>query len=171
MGIYVKSSACISARNTFGETDLSDFSLRSEKLMAREPVYSMIAPAVLRRMGKAIRMTCGAVSQLELKSNPVNGIIIGTANGGMEDCIRFLNQIVQYDEGTLTPTNFVQSTPNAIASTIGMNLQCRGYNITHVHRGNAFENALLDAFMYLDENKMLLYCLGELMKFLITTII
>ncbi|HMR46709.1 MAG TPA: beta-ketoacyl synthase chain length factor [Bacteroidia bacterium] len=160
MGIYVKSSACISARNTFGETDLSEYSLQSEKLIAREPVYSMIAPAVLRRMGKAIRMTCGAVSQLDLKNNPIKGIIIGTANGGMEDCIRFLNQIVQYDEGTLTPTNFVQSTPNAIASTIGMNLQCRGYNITHVHRGNAFENALLDAFMYLDENKNASLLLG-----------
>jgi len=160
MGIYIKSSVCISARNTFGETDLSEHSLQTEKLMAREPVYSMIAPAVLRRMGKAVRMTCGAVSKLNLENHPVNGIIIGTANGGMEDCIRFLNQIVQYDEGTLTPTNFVQSTPNAIASTIGMNHQCRGYNITHVHRGNAFENALLDAFMYLVENKNSTLLLG-----------
>jgi len=160
MGVYVKSSACISARNTFGETDLSEHGLQTEKLMAREPVYSMIAPAVLRRMGKAVRMTCGAVSKLNLESNPVNGIVIGTANGGMEDCIRFLNQIVQYDEGTLTPTNFVQSTPNAIASTIGINLQCHGYNITHVHRGNAFENALLDALMYLDENKNTSLLLG-----------
>ena len=110
-------------------------------------------------MEKAVRndlWCCG--SKLNLESNPVKWNCYRHCKWWHEDCIRFLNQIVQYDEGTLTPTNFVQSTPNAIASTIGMNLQCHGYNITHVHRGNAFENALLDALMYLDESKIHLYC-------------
>ena len=100
---------------------------------------------ILRRMGKAVRIGVGAaLPLLDGSSNP-DGILIGSANGGMEDCIKFLNQVMEYDEGRLTPTNFVQSTPNAIAAQIGLATLNKGYNITHVHRGLAFENALLDA--------------------------
>ncbi len=101
-------------------------------------------------MGKAVRMGVGAALPL-LKPGQPNGIIFGTAIGGMEDCIKFLNQIVQYEEGMLTPGNFVQSTPNAVASQIGLMTKNTGYNITHVHRGLAFEMALLDAMMMCEE--------------------
>ncbi|MBI5539657.1 MAG: hypothetical protein HY951_06330, partial [Bacteroidia bacterium] len=74
------------------------------------------------------------------------------AYGGMEVCFNFLYQIVQFEEGRLTPTNFVQSTPNAIAAQIGLTTGNKSYNITHVHRGLAFENALIDASMLLKEN-------------------
>ena len=47
-------------------------------------------------------------------------MLIGTANGGIEDSIMFLNQIHDYEEGRLTPTSFVQSTYNAIAGMMGM---------------------------------------------------
>ncbi|MEO7174421.1 MAG: hypothetical protein ABIV51_01290, partial [Saprospiraceae bacterium] len=82
-----------------------------------------------------------------LNGAKVDGIIIGTANGGMEDCIRFLNQIVDYDEGLLTPGNFVQSTPNAIAAQVSLITHNQSYNITHMHRGLAFEMAMLDGLM------------------------
>jgi hypothetical protein len=97
-----------------------------------------------------------------LKNNTavINGIIIGTANGGMEDCIKFLNQIIDYDEGLLTPTNFVQSTTNAVAAQIGLLSANKGYNATHVHRGLSFENALLDAGMLLNENAAANYLVG-----------
>ena len=62
----------------------------------------------------------------------------------MEDCIKFLNQIVEYKEGLLTPANFVQSTSNAAAAQIALVTKNHQYNITHVHRGLAFENALMD---------------------------
>jgi hypothetical protein len=45
-------------------------------------------------------------------------MIIATANGGMEDCVKFLNQIIEYNEGLLTPANFVQSTSNAAAARL-----------------------------------------------------
>ena len=56
----------------------------------------------------------------------------------------------------------MQSTPNAIAAQIGLSTQNTGYNITHVHRGLAFENALLDAMMKLNENPDHTYLLGGL---------
>lgn len=129
------------------------------KLTAIEPVYDNIPPGILRRMGKAVRMGIGAAMPI-FKQYSINGIIIGTANGGMEECIKFLNQIVDYEEGMLTPGSFVQSTPNAIAAQISMLNKNTGYNVTHVHRGLAFENALQDAMMLTKEKPGTQYLLG-----------
>jgi len=68
-------------------------------------------------MGKSIRMGVGAALPLMSETDSVNGIIMGSANAGMEECVKFLNQIVQYEEGQLTPGNFVQSTGNVIAGS------------------------------------------------------
>jgi hypothetical protein len=67
---------------------------------------------------------------------------------------------MEYDEGRLTPTNFVQSTYNAIAGQLAMITGNKGYNITHVHRGLAFEAAVLDAAMLLRENPAHSYLIG-----------
>ena len=125
-----------------------------------EPKYEGIPLNILRRMGKAVRIGVGAALPLVNSAEKPDGIIIGSANGGMEDCIKFLNQIIEYDEGRLTPTNFVQSTPNAIAAQVGLTISNMGFNITHVHRGLAFENAMLDAMMMLKENINATYLLG-----------
>ncbi|HRP55156.1 beta-ketoacyl synthase chain length factor [Agriterribacter sp.] len=130
------------------------------KLKAKEPKYEGIPPGILRRMGKAVRIGIGAALPVIRQQPAIDGIIIGTANGGMEDCIKFLNQIIDYEEGMLTPGNFVQSTPNAIAAQMGLLNKNKGYNITHVHRGLAFENALLDAMMMVKENPGNNYLLG-----------
>ena len=158
--MFLYTSSCISPQHTFHDADLDNL-VTGEKniLRAIEPKYEGIPLNILRRMGKAVRMGVGAALPVLEGANP-DGIIIGTANGGMEDCIRFLNQIIQYDEGRLTPTNFVQSTPNAIAAQVGLTTANKGYNITHVHRGLAFENALLDAKMKVEENPESVFLLG-----------
>lgn len=120
---------------------------------AKEPNYQAFIPlGQLRRMGKAVRMGIGTALPLLERNTKPNGIIIGTANGGLEDCIKFLNQIVEYEEGVLTPTNFVQSTPNALAGQIALLNENKGYNMTHVNGSLAFESALLDAELYFDEH-------------------
>ena len=157
---YIHHTSCISPQQTFGDADINHLNeINNKKLHAIEPSYEGIPTSILRRMGKAIRLGVGAGLPL-LQKNNVDGIIIGTANGGMEDCIRFLNQIIDYDEGMLTPTNFVQSTTNAIAAQIGLLNANKSYNTTHVHRGLAFENALLDADMLLKENTQANYLVG-----------
>ncbi len=151
--MYIHKSTCISPQQTYSEVDLEKTILSVNNILTVvEPKYQDIPLNILRRMGKAVRMGVGAALPLIKDSKNIDGIIIGTANGGMEDCIKFLNQIVQFEEGRLTPTNFVQSTPNAIAAQISITTQNKGYNITHVHRGLAFENALIDAQMLLKEN-------------------
>lgn len=159
--LYIHDMSCISPQKTFGEIDLADLKLSSGNILtAIEPSYKGIPPGQLRRMGKAVRIGVGAAMAVLKDDSKIDGIIIGTANGGMEDCIKFLNQIIEYEEGVLTPTNFVQSTTNAIASQIAFMSKNKGYNITHVHRGLSFENALQDAMMHAMEDPLKTYLLG-----------
>ncbi len=153
MRIYIHDATLISPQRTFEKVDLTDVKLSTDnRLTAIEPPYEGIPRGILRRMGKAVRLGVGAAMPLIQKEGGLAGIILGTANGGMEDCVRFFNQIIDYDEGNLTPTNFVQSTTNAIASQIGLMTGNKGYNSTHVHAGLAFENALIDTFLQLGDN-------------------
>lgn len=160
--MYIHKSVCISPQHTFSDINIEEVvSCAASKMSVIEPKYENIPLNILRRMGKAVRMGVGAAMPLVKDYPELNGIIIGTANGGMEDCIKFLCQVIKYNEGTLTPTNFVQSTNNAIAAQIGLSTHNNNYNITHVHRGLAFENSLLDAMMLLAENPNGTYLLGS----------
>jgi hypothetical protein len=132
----------------------------NNKLYATEPAYEGIPKGALRRMSKPVRMGVGAAYPLLDKPILPAGIIMGTANAGMDDCFHFLQQIVQYDEGLLTPGNFVQSTPNALPAQLSMMTHNHGYNITHVHLGLAFENALIDAYLMLADNPANTYLVG-----------
>ena len=159
--LYIHHTACISPQQSFGDLSLETLHESvNNQLLAREPVYEGIPPGLLRRMGKAVKMGVGAALSLLAKQPIPTGILIGTANGGMEDCIKFLNQIIEYDEGILAPGNFVQSTTNAIASQLGLLNRNHAYNITHVHRGLAFENALIDAMMLTEEHPDGTFLLG-----------
>lgn len=151
--MYITNSACISPQQTYNQTFFEgEINVHhGDRFIAAEPNYGQLIPAgLLRRMGKAVRMGIGAGLPI-IQGVDLGGIILGTANGGLEDCLKFLNQIVDYNEGTLTPTNFVQSTPNAVAGNLALMSKTTGYNATHVHRGLAFECALLDAMLLLRE--------------------
>jgi hypothetical protein len=157
---YIHQSSCICHQPTFTEVDLQNVKPSVNNLVhAIEPQYTSVPLGQLRRMGRALRMGVGTGMHL-LQNNKVDGILVGTANGGIEDSIMFLNQIMEYEEGRLTPTHFVQSTYNAIAGTMGMITKTKGYNATHVHRGLAFENVVLDAAMLLRENPNNTYLIG-----------
>jgi hypothetical protein len=159
--LYIHQPYCISPQQTFQNINIEVLNEAvDKKLLAIEPAYEGIPPGILRRMGKAIRIGVGAAMPIIKNNGPLNGIIIGTANGGMGDCIMFLNQIVQYEEGLLAPGNFVQSTSNAIAAQLGLLSHNTSYNITHVHRGLAFENAVIDAMMQLEACPANNYLLG-----------
>ena len=164
---FIHETTCISPQQTFLQDKI--FAMKMNELnppadnilLAVEPTYEGIPSGVLRRMGRAVRLGVGAALPLLHKTIKIpGGIIIGTSMGGMEDCVKFLIQIIEYNEGTLTPTNFVQSTPNAIAGQLGLLSKNKGYNITHVHRGFSFENAVIDVDMLLKENPGTTYLMG-----------
>ena len=169
--MYIKESIAISPQNTISEEFFTEKAreITGIKYNAIEPNYRETIPVrVLRRMGKAIRMATGAGAPLLQKNPNVEAIIIGTAHGGMEDSIKFLNQIITYEEGTLTPTNFVQSTPNAIAGGLAQMSKCYGYNNTHTNDGLSFEGAVLDALLLTrnkEVNALLLGAIEEISEY------
>lgn len=163
--MFIKDTYCISPQQTFDNTFFeSDPQIHyGNRYAALEPPYGTLIPAgLLRRMGKSVRMGVGAGLPLIQRNPDLEGIILSTVNGGLEDCLKFLNQIVDYKEGTLTPTNFVQSTPNAVAGNLALMSKNTGYNNTHVNKGLAFEAAVLDAILLLEEGKAKALLLGSI---------
>ena len=159
--LYIHQTTCISPQNTYASVNIGDLKAPVDNILkVTEPPYAGIQANVLRRMSKSVRLGVGAALPLLKEGMQSDGILIGTGNGGMEDSVRFLKEIVIYNEEMLTPGPFVQSTPNAIASQIGLLSRNNGYNITYVHRGLAFENALLDASMLLEEHPSNSYLVG-----------
>ena len=161
--MYITDLKAISPQKTYTDEFLTGSKVDHEGKIYNviEPDYMELIPkGLLRRMGKAVRMGVGAGLPL-VKAHPdLDAIVIGTANGGLEDCIKFLNQIVEYDEGVLTPTNFVQSTPNAMAGQLALMGSNRGYNVTYTNGGLAFEDALLDALLLFEEGAVKKMMLG-----------
>ncbi|MDH5475987.1 MAG: beta-ketoacyl synthase chain length factor [Cyclobacteriaceae bacterium] len=165
--MYIKDSYCISPQKTLTDKGISEYTQHEEiKYYAIEPDYSKFIPnSILRRMGKSVRMGVGAGLHVLPPSTPIDGILMASSNGAIEDCFKFLNQIITYNEGTLTPTHFVQGTPNAPAGQLALMSKSTGYNITHVSSGLAFEGALLDAILLMEEkvvNTVLLGAVEEL---------
>lgn len=164
--MYIKDLTCISPQKTitgefFGNEPLIHV---GPTIAAVEPDYADIPRGQLRRMGKSNRMATGAGMPL-LQKWKTDGIIIGTTDGGMEDCHRFLNQIIQYEEGTLTPTGFVQGSPSSPAGGLALMAANSGYNNTHSNMGLSFENCVVDAQLLFDEGRassLLIGCVEEI---------
>lgn len=160
--MFIVNTSCISPQLsynlrllTLGQVE----HLLGNQYEALEPSYKKLIPLnLLRRMDKSVRMGVGAgmtlLKQIEKEEKHVDGIIIGSANGSIDKSISFLHQMVDYEEGTLTPSDFVQSTSNSIAGTLALLGKIEGYNNTHVNNGLAFESALLDAFLQFETTKV-----------------
>ncbi|MDP6908854.1 MAG: beta-ketoacyl synthase chain length factor, partial [Flavobacteriales bacterium] len=172
--MFIKDLACISPQRTFpstgsGQAENEFFAKEpivyaGSQFKAVEPSYSEIPRGQLRRMGKSNRMATGAGIPLLQKWN-TDGIIIGTTDGGMEDCHKFLNQIIQYEEGTLTPTGFVQGSPSSPAGGLALMSSNSGYNNTHSNKGLSFENCLMDANLLFLEGRaksLMVGCVEEI---------
>lgn len=166
--MYIKDLKCISPQQTFDESFFETEPMVHNGLHFKviEPTYSEIPRGQLRRMGKSNRMATGVGMPL-LEKWKTDGIIIGTADGGMEDCHKFLNQIIAYDEGTLTPTGFVQGSPSSPAGGLALMSSNAGYNNTHSNEGLSFENCVMDAALLFGEARaksLLIGCVEEISK-------
>jgi 3-oxoacyl-(acyl-carrier-protein) synthase len=155
---YINGTGCISPQNSIDSDWFFDevHSPKGDYFEAIEPSYKdFIAPNLLRRMGRAIKMGVAAgniaIQQAGVKN--VDAIVTGTGLGCFEDSERFLLAILDNDEQFLTPTSFIQSTHNTVGSQIALIMKCHDYNFTYVHRGFSFESTVQDALMLFDEGK------------------
>ncbi len=157
--MYIRATGNISPQNSFGHQAFLEevVSYTGNRLACIEPDYKdFIDAKLIRRMSRIIKMGVAAAMEClqEAEVTKPDAIVTGTAYGCLEDTVSFITKMVEYNEETLTPTAFIQSTHNTIGAQIGLMLQCNNYNNAFVHRGFSFESALLDGMMLLKENEV-----------------
>lgn len=154
---YINGIGAVTAQGVWSERLLEDATeLQQAIAPVQHPSYKeMISPAMVRRMSNGIKMGIYASQQAldEAEIAMPDAIVAGTGLGCLEDSEKFLRNVLDNDEQFLTPTAFIQSTHNTVASQIALRLQCKAYNFTYVHRSVSFESALLDALLQLQSGE------------------
>lgn len=156
MKVYILSTGNVSPQHSMDEDIF--FQSRNETsdnfFNALEPDYStFIDSKMIRRMSRIVKMgvaasaTCLRNAGVEMPG----AILTATAYGCLEDSATFLRKMIEFDEQTLSPTAFIQSTHNTVGAQIALLLKCHHYNNTIVHRAFSFENALTEARLLLEE--------------------
>ena len=123
----------------------ADITIDSMEQLADYKEY--ISPKEGRRMGKLMKAaTLTSLKALrEAGIECPDAIITATANGMLETSEKFLVDMVDNGEETLSPTLFMQSTHNTIGSAIAIRTQSHGYNITYTQGKDSMKWALRDA--------------------------
>lgn len=119
-----------------------------------QPDYRQwIPPMQARRMSETLKRTLVCARQALEKAGVEmpDAILCGTRLGLTEPTNRVLDSLRQNGEESVSPTDFMQSTHNTIASTIAIQLGCHGYNCTYSQGEDSLDNALLDAELLLQE--------------------
>lgn len=156
MKAYITATAAISPQLTLADGNYLETLNSSEKeyLEAIEPDYrEFIDPKLSRRMARIIKMgvTTAKVCLDRAGIKMPGAIIVGTGLGCLQDTEKFLVDLLENNEGLLSPTSFIQSTHNTIAGQIALTLNCTNHNFTFTQRGHSFENSLEDALLQLNE--------------------
>lgn len=151
---FINGAGSVSAQDTT-QGFPSEFTLNTADnfLEIVKPDYKdYFSPIASRRMAKGVKngIVASSLAMKEAGVENPDAIITGTGMGCIEDSDKFLKAIIDNGEQFLTPTSFIQSTHNTVASTIAINLGCKGYNFTYVNGAVSFEAAVLDAKLQLD---------------------
>lgn len=153
---YINGIGILSPQRTFDHSEfLSNVTTHvGITLPCQVPDFKVyINPLQLRRLSHMLRIGLSAAIICFRDSGNTNpdGIITATGYGSLNETEKFLVEILEQQEKHLTPTFFMQSTYNALSGLVALALKCNGYNNTHVNKAFAFETALLDAMMQLNE--------------------
>ena len=155
--LYITGTCSISPQHTYDADNFLGPIVKSDngKLYSLDTDYSKyISPVAIRRMSRMLKqgITAG-MKCLEIAGvTTPDAIIIGTARGSVTDMENFLKDMINMEEGALTPTGFIQSTYNSVNGWLAMLTKCAGYNQTYVHRGFSLELSLLDAQLMFAES-------------------
>ena len=105
-------------------------------------------PAMRRRMSRVVKI--GVMTAVECMGgvehiDRLDTLVTATGWGCLADSERFLRTLIVEREQLLNPTPFIQSTFNTVGGQVALLRHNHCYNVTYVHRGHSFEDALLDA--------------------------
>ena len=114
-----------------------------------------VSPGEARRMGKLMKAaTITSLKALrEAGVETPNAIITATAYGMLETSEKFLVEMLENGEQTLSPTLFMQSTHNTLSSAIAIRTKCHGYNVTYSQGADSLAWAFRDARLLIETGK------------------
>ena len=106
-----------------------------------------VSPGEARRMTRLMKAaTITSLKALqEAGVESPDAIITATAYGMLETSEKFLIDMLENGEETLSPTLFMQSTHNTLSSAIAIRTKCHGYNMTYTQGKDSLDWALRDA--------------------------
>lgn len=162
---FINGVGIISPQKTFDPnaflTDITQY--EQNVLTCITPEFKeYINPIQMRRLSRMLRigLSAATICLRESKVSIPEGIITATGYGFLDETAKFLKELLEQGEKQLTPTYFMQSTSNALAGLVALTIKCMGYNNTYASKGFAFENALTDAMMQLNENASANFLIG-----------
>ena len=152
--VYIQAAEQISIQTPLSEEWMEQPIVYHEPFVkAVNPAFrEYIAPNEARRMGNIMKRAI-VTSLKVLKETGINhpdAIITGTSIGSLNYTEKFLDDLVENGEESLSPTYFMQTTHNTVSSTISIYTGTHSYNTTYSHGGISFELALKDAWMQLN---------------------
>ena len=152
--VYIQAAEQISIQNPLSEEWMEQPIVYHEPFVkAVNPAFrEYIAPNEARRMGNIMKRAI-VTSLKVLKETGINhpdAIITGTSIGSLNYTEKFLDDLVENGEESLSPTYFMQTTHNTVSSAISIYTANHSYNTTYSHGGISFELALKDAWMQLN---------------------
>ena len=157
MAIYINGAQAITPQNTFLNSEIPADIIHYDGIMQNvlPDFKEYFSPIEMRRMSRIIKCSSAAAAECikEAGVDKIDAITTSTGLGCLEDTEKFLNKMLDTDEGLLTPTTFIQSTHNTLSGKIAIDYKCNEYNITYAHKTISFESALLDAFLLIKEGK------------------
>lgn len=158
IGCYINGAGMISPQKTYDNDAFLPELARYDNNVLTSVLPNFkdyINPFQMRRLGRLLRMglAAAAICLRDARLKTPDAIITSTGYGFQEDMGKFLSEILQQDEQQLTPTYFMQSTHNALSGLIALSVKCMGYNTAYAGRGFAFDTALHDAMMLLQEKE------------------
>lgn len=156
--VFINGMGCVSPQNTLGNSGLDSEIIEtvSKYLEIQKPNYrDFINPKLLRRMSKIVKIgiVASKTAMEDAELEKPDAIITATGMGCQVDTEKFLNSMIENNEGLLTPTSFIQSTHNTVGGAIALGQHNHNYNLTYVHRTFSFETALLDSLLLINEEK------------------
>jgi 3-oxoacyl-[acyl-carrier-protein] synthase II len=153
--VFINSSVCISYQPSFlNENLIEQLHPVSDDVELQHPDYKQyVSPVQLRRMSSVLKMglAAGVEALKQADDAEADAIIVGTGLGCIHDTLKFVEAMYKSEEGTLSPTAFIQSTHNSIAGQLALLLGNRNYNMTHTQGNLSLGYALLDAQLLLSE--------------------
>ena len=149
--IYIRAAEQISLQQPLSEAWMeSPVRVDAPWAPAQDPDFrAWLSAGESRRLGRILKRALVSLLTIVRKTGVEHpdAICVGTGLGCMVNTERILETLCNEGESMVSPTHFMQSTHNTIASLLAIHTRSHGYNITYSHKDLSFDLALLDVML------------------------